>query len=101
MEPSKKWLDAESTMNKGTKLNYVTTHDIIGGNSGSAMINQKGQVVGLIFDGNIESLPSRYIYDVDSNNRCVSLHSSGILEALRSVYKADKLADELQYSKIK
>ncbi|MBL0118424.1 MAG: S46 family peptidase [Saprospiraceae bacterium] len=97
----KKWLDAESTMNKGTKLNYVTTHDIIGGNSGSAMINQKGQVVGLIFDGNIESLPSRYIYDVDSNNRCVSLHSSGILEALRSVYKADKLADELQYSKIK
>ncbi|MBK8841852.1 MAG: S46 family peptidase [Saprospiraceae bacterium] len=49
-----KWLDAESTMNKGTKLNYVTTHDIIGGNSGSAMINQKGQVVGPIFDGNIE-----------------------------------------------
>ncbi len=96
-----KWLKAENTMNKATKLNYITTHDIIGGNSGSAMINQKGQVVGLIFDGNIESLPGRYIYDVESNNRCVSLHSSGILEALRSVYKANKLADELQYSKIR
>ena len=97
----KKWLDAESTMNKSVKLNYITTHDIIGGNSGSAMINQKGEVVGLIFDGNIESLPGRYIYDVQSNNRCVALHSSGILEALRSVYKMNRLADELQYSKIK
>ncbi|MCO6462178.1 MAG: S46 family peptidase [Saprospiraceae bacterium] len=95
------WLDAESTLNKSTKLNYVTTHDIIGGNSGSAMINQKGQVVGLIFDGNIESLPGRYIYDASSNNRCVALHSDAILESLRAVYKANRLADELQYSKIK
>jgi len=97
----KRWLDAESTLKKGTRLNYITTHDIIGGNSGSAMINQKGQVVGLIFDGNIESLPGRYIYDVQSNNRCVALHSDAILESLRAVYKADRLADELQYSKIR
>ena len=98
---TQKWLDAENTINKSTKLNYVTTHDIIGGNSGSAMINQKGQVVGLIFDGNIESLPGRYIYDTSSNNRCVAVHSNAILESLRSVYKAGRLADELQYSKIK
>jgi hypothetical protein len=98
---TQKWLDAENKINKSTKLNYVTTHDIIGGNSGSAMINQKGQVVGLIFDGNIESLPGRYIYDTSSNNRCVAVHSNAILESLRSVYKAGRLADELQYSKIK
>ncbi len=96
-----RWLDAEKSMNKSTKYNYVTTHDIIGGNSGSAMVNGKGQVVGLIFDGNIESLPGRYIFDMKSNNRCVAVHSDAIIESLRSVYKAGRIADELQNSKIK
>ena len=88
-------------MNKSTKYNYVTTHDIIGGNSGSAMVNSKGEVVGLIFDGNIESLPGRYIFDMKSNNRCVAVHSDGIIETLRSVYKAGRIADELKNAKIK
>ncbi|KXK16696.1 MAG: peptidase S46 [Candidatus Parvibacillus calidus] len=96
-----RWLDAEKYMNKSTKYNYVTTHDIIGGNSGSAMVNSKGEVVGLIFDGNIESLPGRYIFDMKSNNRCVAVHSDGIIETLRSVYKAGRIADELKNAKIK
>lgn len=95
------WVNTDNTFDKSTKFNFISTHDIIGGNSGSAMINAKGEVVGLIFDGNIESLPGRYIYDVDSNNRCVSVHSSAILQSLRHVYKAERLADELEYSKIK
>ncbi|MFI5363157.1 MAG: S46 family peptidase [Elusimicrobiota bacterium] len=77
-----------------TKLNFVTTNDIIGGNSGSPVVNAKGEYVGLIFDGNIPSLVGRYAYD-ETRNRAVAVHSSGILEALRTIYGLDALAGEL------
>ncbi len=79
-------------------LDFVSTNDIIGGNSGSAIINKNKEVVGLIFDGNIESLPGNFIYD-EQYNRSVSVHSSGILSALKYIYHAKNLLYELVPSK--
>jgi S1-C subfamily serine protease len=70
-------------------------NDIIGGNSGSPMINRNGEVVGLVFDGNIESLGGEYWFD-ESLNRTVAVHSGAIVEALRKVYKADRLVNEIE-----
>lgn len=84
---------SKEKINLATKVNFVTTNDIIGGNSGSPIVNAKGEYVGLVFDGNIQSLVGRYAYD-DARNRTVAVHSSAITEALRSVYGMDKLADE-------
>jgi hypothetical protein len=75
-------------------LNFVATTDIIGGNSGSPMINKNHEVVGLVFDGNIESLPGNFIFD-EEKNRTVAVHAGGITAALRYVYKADRLLAEL------
>ena len=78
-----------------TPLDFVTTGDIIGGNSGSPVVNRDGELVGLIFDGNIESLAGDFVYD-GAKNRAVAVHSSGMIEGLRKLYGADALADELQ-----
>ena len=75
------------------------TSDIIGGNSGSAVINEKRQLVGLIFDGNIESLPGNFIY-VPSVNRAVAVHSDAIPQALEYIYHADRLVNEIKAGKI-
>jgi len=75
-------------------LNFVSTADIIGGNSGSPIINQNAEVVGLVFDGNIESLPGYFIYD-PAINRTVSVHAGGIAAAVKYIYKAERLLKEL------
>ncbi len=78
-----------------TPLDFVTTNDIIGGNSGSPVINQKGELVGLVFDGNIQSLVGDFVYD-DYQNRTVAVHSSAMLMALRQIYDGGNLADEIE-----
>jgi len=77
-----------------TPLNFASTGDIIGGNSGSPVVNRAGELVGLIFDGNIESLAGDFVYD-GTANRAVAVHSAGMMEAMRTIYHADKLADEI------
>ncbi len=85
-------------LNLSTPLDFVSTGDIIGGNSGSPVVNREGELVGLIFDGNIESLAGDFVYD-GTKNRAVAVHSAGMIEGLRKLYGADKLADELEGKK--
>jgi hypothetical protein len=92
------WINAKSKLDLKTPLNFVSTADIIGGNSGSPTVNKKGEVVGIIFDGNIESLPWNFAYS-DVQGRAVSVDSRGIQEALRKIYGASALADELMGKK--
>jgi hypothetical protein len=88
------WMKAKSSLNLKTVYDTASTPDIIGGNSGSPVINKDAEVVGIIFDGNIESLPWNFVYD-DVQGRSVETDSRAIIEALRNVYHADALATEL------
>ncbi|HEX5625700.1 MAG TPA: S46 family peptidase [Saprospiraceae bacterium] len=88
-----KWLNPPMELLKAP-INFVTTNDIIGGNSGSPIINRNKEAVGLIFDGNIESLPGNFIFD-EKTNRSVAVHAGGIYAALKYIYKADRLVSEL------
>lgn len=89
-----RWLAAQRELDLGTRFNQVSTNDIIGGNSGSPLLNAQGEIVGLAFDGNIHSLGGAYFYD-ESNNRTVSVHPAAMLAALRQVYGAEAVVKEL------
>lgn len=91
----KSWLASKAKLSLETPFNLATTNDIIGGNSGSPMVNQKGEVVGLIFDGNIQSLGGDYGFD-ESVNRAVAVHSAALIEALDKIYGAKRIVDELK-----
>jgi V8-like Glu-specific endopeptidase len=90
----KRWIDAKPKLDLDTFVNFSTTHDIVGGNSGSSMVNAKGEIVGLIFDGNIHSISGSYWFDVEKN-RTVSVHPAYIRTALERVYQAKAIAGEL------
>ena len=88
------WNAAKERLDLATPFNFVSTADIIGGNSGSPVVNKDLELVGLIFDGNIQSLTADYVYS-DAQSRAVSVHSSAIREALRQVYGAQELVEQL------
>ena len=88
------WMKRKARLDLKTPYNFVSTADIIGGNSGSPVVNRAGEFVGIIFDGNLQSLPGDYAYS-DKQNRATSVHSVAILEALNKVYGAKEITREL------
>lgn len=88
------WEKAKGALNLATPFDFVTTVDSHGGNSGSPTINTKGELIGILFDGNIESLPNRFVY-TDEVSRSVHVAGQGIVEALRKVYKTNRLLTEI------
>ncbi len=89
-----KWVDAQNKVNPETVFDFTTNNDIIGGNSGSPVIDARGQVIGAVFDGNIHSLGGAFGFD-DTQNRAVAVSTAAITEALRNVYGRTALVDEL------
>jgi hypothetical protein len=90
-----RFMDAKDKLDLSTPMDFVTTCDVVGGNSGSPVIDRQGELVGLIFDGNIESLVGDFIYN-EEDNRSVAVAAPAIILALRKVYDAGALADELE-----
>jgi hypothetical protein len=90
-----RFLKHRDLLNLSTPVNFVTTNDVVGGNSGSPVVNRAGELVGLIFDGNIESFVGTYVYN-EETNRSVAVHTAYIIEVLRNLYDAGRLADELE-----
>ncbi|HEX2962467.1 MAG TPA: S46 family peptidase [Ignavibacteriales bacterium] len=94
-----RWKTIPPEFNLETPMNFISTNDIIGGNSGSPVINKNLEIVGLAFDGNIESLPGDFIFTTESN-RCLSVDSEGMVEAIKDMYKATRLGEELRAGKM-
>lgn len=96
---SERWENPPSEFDKSTPINFISTNDIIGGNSGSPVINKDAEIIGLAFDGNIESLDDNYIYNTDVPHT-VSVDSEGMIEAIKDLYKLERIAKELREGKI-
>jgi len=94
-----RWINPPAEFDKSTAFNFISTNDIIGGNSGSPVINKDGEIVGLAFDGNIESLSDNYIYTTEVPHT-VSLDSEGMVQAIKNLYKVKRLAEELRSGKL-
>jgi Peptidase S46 len=92
---NERWLDAMDDLNLSTPFNFIATNDISGGNSGSPVINENAEIVGVAFDGNIQSLPGSFIFRTEEN-RMVAVDARGIIEALKKVYKVERLVEELE-----
>jgi hypothetical protein len=90
------WIKAKSALDLNTPFDFVTTADTHGGNSGSPTVNTKGEIIGILFDGNIEGLQNRYLY-TEEQARSVHVASNAIIEALRKVYHADRVLGELGF----
>jgi hypothetical protein len=91
---SQQWIDVKEALNPITPLDFVSTIDIGGGDYGSPVVNRAGELVGVTFDGNLDSLPVTYLYS-DEQARAVHVDARGIVEALQQVYKAAALLKEL------
>ena len=94
-----RWLNPKEGFDISTQFNFVSTNDITGGSSGSAVINKNAEVIGAAFDGNIESIPGNYLYN-PSDNRMVSVSSKAMLQILRYIGGAERIAEELEAGKI-
>ncbi|MCX6152098.1 MAG: S46 family peptidase [Ignavibacteriales bacterium] len=94
-----RWKKPPAEFDISTPFNFISTNDIIGGNSGSPVINKNAEIVGLAFDGNMESLPGNFIFTTELN-RCLSVASDGMMECIKNLYKATRLSDELKQGKI-
>jgi len=90
-----RYVERRNRLDLATPLDFVNSTDVVGGNSGSPVINRKAELVGLVFDGNIESLVGDYVYDGEKN-RTLAVHPAAMIQALRKLYDAAPLADELQ-----
>jgi len=95
-----RWLDLPSEFDPSTPFNFISTNDLTGGSSGSPVVNRNSEIVGVSFDGNIQGLAGSFIYRSE-DNRTISVHSKGMMEAIRHVYKFERLAEELLTGKIK
>ena len=89
-----RWVERKSAIDPKTPFNLISTNDIIGGNSGSPLINKRGELIGLVFDGNRQSIVGNFYYD-EAVNRTISVDSRGMLEILRKIFDAKEIADEL------
>jgi hypothetical protein len=94
-ELPKRFTENVGKLNLATTFNFVSTCDIIGGNSGSPVVNKEGECVGLIFDGNIESLPGRFLYS-EEKNRAVAVNTGAMIECMRKLYDSNELANEIE-----
>jgi hypothetical protein len=90
----RRYADAKDKLDLATPFNFVTDNDVVGGNSGSPVVNRNAEIVGLVFDGNIESLVGDYVYD-GTTNRTVAVHTAAMTETLKKLYAAQPLLNEL------
>lgn len=93
---SSKWFDHRSELNPATPLNRISTNDILGGNSGSPLLNGRGEIVGLVFDGNRAGLALNFLF-TDHEARAVSVDSAAVIEALRIIYDAKRILNEIEW----